>query len=381
VRSKASSDGEVGRSGACDACLRRSWLVARLAGRIELARHERRRLREILALSDDKLLEGVAGDARAAVAAELEELDPGDLRGAFAAAELDAVCRHAAVYPARLLDLSDAPATVWVAGGRDRLAELVGGNLEDGPRAVAVVGTRRASAEGMEVARALGRGLAVAGVTVVSGMALGIDSAAHAGALEGGGRTVAVLAGGADVAYPRSKAALHRDIARDGCVVSEMPPGAAPFRWSFPARNRTIAALAHVTVVVEAAARSGSLITAEFAADLGREVGAVPGPVLSWRADGTNALLRDGATLVRGTRDVLDAAVGVDAMGPDGVRHAPLEPGLASVLAAVAGGADTVARLAVRPDDAERALAALTELELLGRVRRAAGGRYVVVGS
>jgi DNA processing protein len=366
-------------SEACDPCLRRSWLVARLAGRIELARHEQRRLREILALSDDDLLAGVAGDARARVAAQLDGLEPADLRAAADDAGLEAVCRHGASYPARLGDLSDAPATLWIAGGRDRLCGLVGGGLEDGARAVAVVGTRRASPEGLEVARALGRGLAVAGVTVVSGMALGVDSAAHAGAIEGGGRTVAVLAGGADLPYPRTKAALHREITTLGCVVSEMPPGARPFRWCFPARNRTIAALSHMTVVVEAASRSGSLITAEMAADLGREVGAVPGAVLSWRAQGANALLRDGATLVRGVRDVLDAVVGVGVQR-DQLPPAPgLEPRLRAMLEAVSGGADTVAALARAPDEAERALAQLTELELLGLVRRAPAGRYIAV--
>ena len=177
---------------------------------------------------------------------------------------------------------------------------------------MAVVGTRRASADGLEVARALGRGLAAAGVTVVSGMALGVDSAAHAGALESSGRTVAVLAGGADVPYPPSKARLHGLIAERGCVVGELPPGFVAMRWCFPARNRIIAALAHMTIVVEAARRSGSLITAEIAIDIGREVGAVPGPVTAWRSAGTNALLRDGATVIRDAADALDVAVGVD---------------------------------------------------------------------
>jgi DNA processing protein len=366
-------------SEACDSCLRRSWLVARLAGRIELARHERRPLREILALSNDRLLDGVGGDARARIAVELEELDTAELRLAADVAGLAVVCQHGAGYPARLLDLADAPAALWIAGGCDRLSTLVGGDLEDGPRSVAVVGTRRASAEGLEVARALARGLAVAGVTVVSGMALGIDSGAHAGALEGDGRTVAVLAGGADVPYPRTKAMLYAEIIGVGCVVSEMPPGMRPFAWCFPARNRTIAALSHMTVVVEAASRSGSLITAELAADLGREVGAVPGAVLSWRAQGANALLRDGATLVRGVRDVLDAVVGVVAEREEMARDLALEPRLRDTLEAVSGGADTVAALAHTPGEAERALATLTELELLGLVRRAPAGRYVAV--
>ena len=131
--------------------------------------------------------------------------------------------------------------------------------------AVAIVGARRAGVDGLQVARGLGRGLAAAGVTVISGMALGIDSAAHAGALEVGGPTIAVLAGGADVAYPASKRALHRELVRGQAAISEMPPGFRPFRWCFPARNRTIAGLAPMTIVVEATERSGSLITAELA--------------------------------------------------------------------------------------------------------------------
>jgi DNA processing protein len=367
--------------GPCDACLRRTWLVARLAGAIEVARHERRRLRELLALSDQRLLEALAGDHAEAVAEEAAALDLDVLREAAARAELEAVCRHDERYPARLSDLVDAPAALFVAGdgGVERLVALAGGTVDDGPPAIAVVGTRRASADGHEVARALGRGVAAAGVTVVSGMALGVDSAAHAGALDAGGPTVAVLAGGADVPYPAGKRSLYRRILRSGCVVSELPPGFTPFKWCFPARNRIIAALSASTVVVEAAARSGSLITAEIAADLGREVCAVPGPVTAWRSQGANALLRDGATLVRDARDVLDGILGVEVAAPASDPAAGLEPRLASILRAVADGRDTLAALAGTPDQAQPTLAALTELELLGRLRRVAGGRYVVI--
>jgi DNA processing protein len=338
---------------ACATCLRRAWLVARLAGAIEIARHEKRRLREILALADEKLIAGLGGEGASAIAADLENLDVDALREAVSEAGLDAACRHDAAYPARLRDLGDAPAVLFV-----------------------VVGTRRASVDGLEVARGLGRGLAAAGVTVVSGMALGVDSAAHTGGLESGGRTVAVLAGGADVPYPPSKARLHRLIADHGCVVSEMPPGFVAMRWCFPARNRIIAALGHMTIVVEAARRSGSLITAEIAADLGREIGAVPGPVTAWRSAGTNALLHDGATLIRDTRDALDAAVGIDRYDePEPIA----EPRLRELLVAVADGRDTLAALTGAAADVAPTLAALTELELLGHLRRAPGGRYVVV--
>jgi len=361
---------------ACAPCLTRTWLIARLAGAIEIARHEKRRLREILALSEEKLIAGLGGARAGAIADELERLDVDGLHEAVAQAGLEAACRHDPAYPARLRDLDDAPAVLFVAGGAQRLTDLVGGNLEQGPRAVAVVGTRRASVDGLEVARGLGRGLAAAGVTVVSGMALGVDSASHTGGLESSGRTVAVLAGGADVPYPPSKAGLHRLIAEHGCVVSELPPGFVAMRWCFPARNRIIAALGHMTIVVEAARRSGSLITAEIATDLGREVGAVPGPVMAWRSAGTNALLRDGATLIRNARDALDAAVGVDR---DDVPIVAVEPRLRDLLGAVADGRDTLAALTRAPADVAATLAALTELELLGRLRRAPGGRYVVI--
>jgi DNA processing protein len=364
----------------CAECLGRTWLIARLAGSIEIARHQRRRLREILALTDEALLSAVGGERAPQLVAELEELDGGALRQAVADAGLEATCRHDEDYPTRLRQLDDLPAALFVAGGVERLRALAGGDLENGPRAVAVVGTRRASPDGLEVARVLGRGLAAAGVTVVSGMALGIDSAAHAGALEAGGPTIAVLASGADLPYPPSKARLRGEIVEaGGCVVSELPPGFQPLKWCFPARNRIIAGLAHMTIVVEAAVRSGSLITAEIATDLGREVGAVPGPVTAWRAAGTNALLRDGAILIRDARDALDGAVGVQ-----GGDHGPplhLEPRLRELLGEVASGRDTLAALAAAPGEVGPTLAGLTELELLGHLRRSAGGRYVVIPS
>ena len=365
---------------ACDACLRRTWLIARLAGAIEIARHEKRALRELLALSEERLIRALGPGAGGDVAAEIEHADPAEILAAADAAGLAAVCRHDPAYPRRLCDLRDAPAVLFAAAAGDpvdRLVRLAGGRDRDDPPTVAIVGARRASADGNEIARALARGIAAAGVGVVSGMALGIDSAAHAGTLDRGAPTIAVLAGGADVPYPSSKRALYRRIVDDGLVISEMPPGFTPFRWCFPARNRTIAALGRMTVVVEAAERSGSLITAEVAADLGRDVGAVPGPVTSWRARGTNALLHDGALVVRDAADVLDAVVGLDRAAPD--PAAGLEPRLASLLRAVAGGRDTLAALAGAPDQAQSTHAALTELELLGHLRRVPGGRYVVV--
>ena len=184
---------------------------------------------------------------------------------------------------------------------------------------MAVVGSRRPSPYGLEMARSLGRGLAAAGIVVVSGLALGIDAAAHRGCLEVAGVPVAVLAGGPDLPYPRSHRRLYAEVVATGLVLSEMPPGQRAFRWSFPARNRLMAGIAGMTVVVEAAEPSGSLITAEFAQDLGRVVGAVPGRVTARMAAGSNALLRDGAAVVRSPEDVLDDLLGAGAAS----RRAP----------------------------------------------------------
>jgi DNA processing protein len=375
---------------ACPACLRRTRLLALVAGGLEVAHKRRRPIRDVLALDDEALLAAASGGAGATALRErLAGFDPFDLLIAAADAELEVLCRHTADYPEGLAGDRAAPHALFVRGGeeaRARLSKLLGADRgADEPEPVAaIVGTRRASAEGLEIAKALGRGLASAGVTVVSGLALGIDSAAHAGAVEAGGATIAVLAGGADVPYPASKSKLYASIlASGGAVVSEMPPGFRPFRWNFPARNRIIAGLAPVTIVVEAAERSGSLITAELALELGRDVGAVPGPVLSWRSRGTNALLRDGATVVRDAVDALDLTVGVTAAEEARRRAATermpspmtLPPELASLLAAVEDGQDTLAALTPDPAGASIVRAGLMELELMGLIRRTPGGR------
>ncbi|HEX8159523.1 MAG TPA: DNA-processing protein DprA [Solirubrobacteraceae bacterium] len=361
---------------ACDDCLRRTALVARLAPHVEHARRDRVHLCELLALPDEHLLAALAGDRRGAIERAQEAFDPQAARTQLDEARQQAVCRHHALYPSRLLDAADAPAVLHVAGDPERLAALA----RDDAVAVAIVGARRAAHDGLEVARGLGRGLAAAGVTVVSGMALGIDSAAHAGALEVGGPTIAVLAGGADVPYPSSKRALHRAILKMQAAISEMPPGFAPFRWCFPARNRTIAGLASLTIVVEATERSGSLITAELAQELGRAVGAVPGPVTASRHAGSNALLRDGGLVIRHAQDALDEALGIGvATVLSGRRASELSQPLRALLERVENGTDTVSALAATPAEAQQALAGLGELELLGFLRRGPGGRYVRV--
>jgi DNA processing protein len=365
---------------ACADCLRRTDLIAALSGRIEVEWRLRRGRPQLLALPDDRLL-AWAGDP--AAARRYERFSTDAVLDRLTAAGLGAVCRCSAAYPDGLRELADPPAVLHLAGDPSALDE----------GAVALVGARRASAYGLEVARALGRGLAAAGVPVVSGMAMGVDSAAHAGALEGGGRTLAVLATGADRPYPARSRGLHARIAATGCVVSELPPGAEPRRWAFPARNRVIAALAAVTVVVEGGERSGSLITADFAAELGRAVGAVPGAVTARLAAGPHLLLKAGAELIRGTEDVLDLLHGAGADRPGLVvvgagdedrpvtdpSPAPwdLEPRLLRLLDAVEDGRGSLAELVTDPADAFAVARDLGELEVRGLVRRVFGGRYV----
>lgn len=359
---------------ACEACLRRAHLIAALAPRIAgMLGRASQPGRALLALDDGDLVAALApGEDAAAV---LAGFDPDRARGAAAAAGAHAVCRHAGAYPSGLTQLVDAPAILFFLGDQRRLAKL------GAEPAVALVGSRRPSPYGLEMARTLGRGLAAAGVTVVSGLALGIDAAAHRGCVEGGGFPVAVLAGGPDIPYPRSHRRLYRQVVERGLVLSEMPPGQRAFRWSFPARNRLMAGLAGMTVVVEAAQPSGSLITSEFAQDLGRIVGAVPGRATARMAAGSNALLREGAAVIRGTEDVLDdllgAGSGAAARADAGRRHREaLAPELARVLDAVEAGEETGGIAAAAGLTARATRAALARLEADGLVVRGPLGRY-----
>ena len=292
------------------------------------------------------------------------------------APEVWAICRHEPKYPRQLLDLDevdeleDAPPVLFGCGQADALASAE-------PRATAtIVGSRRATPYGVTVAADLGRDLASAGLIVVSGLAYGVDAAAHRGALEAGGTTIAVLAGGPDVVYPRRAAATYRRILEQGAAISERPPGTVPERWSFPTRNRIMAALAEVTVVVEAAQPSGSTVTAGHATKLGRTVGAVPGPITSRVSAGTNRLLGDGAHLVAGAEDVLDLLYGVGAWGSRRVGP-PLDAELEPVLAAVEAGAGSPDAVAAAIGLGGREVAiALTRLELLGYLRSGPTGLY-----
>lgn len=279
-------------------------------------------------------------------------------------------------YPSSLRDLEDAPAALYTLG------ELA---LTQ-PPAVALVGSRQATSYGRQVARDFARRLASRGICVVSGLAAGIDAEAHAAALAAGGPTIAVQGTGVDVAYPRSNAALHAQIARDGLIVSELPPGRPAHPGAFPRRNRIIAALADVVVVVEAGVRSGALITAQLGGTLGRSVAAVPGPIDSESSRGANQLLRDGAQTLASFDDVLGllaltrrgrgADTRADDVAPPGstpaIRPCDYPPDSAEgrLLAVLANGPrgtdDLVRACGISPRDVATAL---STLELQGEVR------------
>jgi DNA processing protein len=357
----------------CDACLQRAFLIAHLAPRIAgLLGSGDRRARGLLALAEDDLISAAAGRQAERALSFLERLDVQLERERLAEGGFLVTCVHSPRYPPLLHDLADPPAVLFGLGRPDGLALIAEEPV------VALVGTRRASPYGTEVAYALGRGLGASGVPVVSGLALGIDGTAHRGCLDGGGVPIAVVASGPDVVYPRRHRSLHERVQEAGLVLSELPPGSEPYRWSFPARNRIMAGLARMTLVVEAADPSGSLITAEFAKDLGRCVAAVPGRITSTVARGTNNLLKDGATPISGTEDVLDELFGVGMRSEPAAREehpARVAPELQAVLDA-AEGHDSIQAiaLATRLPVAE-VRAALGRLEVEGHlVRRDLGG-------
>lgn len=288
-------------------------------------------------------------------------------------------------YPPLLRHIDQAPPLICLKGTTDLFARP----------AVAVVGTRTASALGRKFARELAGALGEAGLLVVSGLARGIDTVAHEASLETG--TAAVLAGGIDVIYPPENERLHGEIAERGILVTEMTPGTVPRAENFPRRNRLISGLSLGVVVVEAALRSGSLITARLAAEQGREVFAVPGSPLDPRCGGTNKLLREGATLVTGAGDVLDVILDLDrrsrrdlagfveagavdpddepefapefAPGPD----ADLRERIMALLGSASVEVDDLIRESQAP--AQAVLTVLLELELAGRLERFASQR------
>jgi DNA processing protein len=255
------------------------------------------------------------------IGAKLAESLAQAMRSADLDAEVELIARHevrlvplgGAEYPSSLAGIYDPPPLLYLRGtleARDASA-------------VAVVGSRHCTSYGRRVAESLGEGLARAGCTVVSGLARGIDAAAHRGALKAGGRTLAVLAGGLSRIYPPEHTDLAREVQAVGALISESAMTMEPMAGMFPARNRIISGVSRGAVIVEAAARSGALITASHAAEQGRAVFAVPGPVDSAASAGTNHLIRQGAILVRGVEDILEELDGVKAPPPPVRATAP----------------------------------------------------------
>lgn len=276
-------------------------------------------------------------------------------------------------YPALLREIHDPPVILY-ARGRD---------LPAGGRFISVVGSRSATRYGIRVAERIGRELGRSGIGVVSGLALGVDSAAHRGCLAGRGFTVAVLGTGIDVAYPRSNRPLFREIEKHGLILSEFPLGTAPEPWNFPVRNRIISGISRGVVVVEAARKSGSLITASQALEQGREVFAVPGSIDSAKSGGTHFLIKQGAKLVEGVKDILEE------LHPSEGPYEGMEVSEDGTLAGLDEDERRIFQIVgpypqqmdeiVRASgmEAGRVAGLLLRLELKGRVTQLAGNRFV----
>jgi DNA processing protein len=277
-----------------------------------------------------------------------------------------------AEFPSSLVTIADCPRAIWYRGDLAAFRQPM----------VAIVGSRSATSVSLEIAARLAESLAALGITVVSGLARGVDSAAHKGALRAGGRTIAVLGSGLDWIYPREHEPLASEIDRDGLLVTEYPPELPPAPFHFPLRNRIISGLSRAVVVIEASEKSGSLITASCALEQGRDVMAVPGNALSGRNRGGHALIRDGAKIVE-TADDIVSELGLFPATPRPAREgsSPAGSGISGdpVLRAMDEGQpyDVDALAAASGLDSARLLPRLLDLELQGSIRRAPGGRFI----
>ncbi len=302
----------------------------------------------------------------------------------------EAFCLWDEYYPGFLRHIPQAPPVVFYKGTLEGVYR----------RGVAIVGTRKPTAPGTALARSLGRELAERGIPVVSGLARGIDSAAHRGSIEGGGGGIAVIGTGLDIPYPQENAGLLLDIAANGCAITEQWLGSSVKAFVFPLRNRIISALSHAVVVVEAGGRSGALITAKWALEQGRDVGAVPGFPGDFRSVGTNRLLKQGAFVVESAADIIAAVPAVLPPGPDGQRYV-LEDENSAGDEKTAGKnynflldrsneerlLHSINKTPVDPDelarhvklDAGTVQRLLLHLEMAGRIERDSLGRYTVI--
>jgi DNA processing protein len=364
----------AGGPGACPACLRRSWLLGQLSAALDYRCRDPSRFLDVFSLEQDELLAALGGRRRAELAGRLRELQASDLA---VPDHVDALCRHDPRYPASLAGRS-APHMLFVSGGSARLRMLARAPT------VAFLGSARASDYGLETARGLARALAASGVTIAGSLAEGVPAAAQEGAREARGETVAVLAHGLGACpSARRRRGLWEHLQRHGCVLSELPCGASGRRFGALAAERTVAQLATVVVVVEAKAGSRELAGATIARDHGRAIAAVPGRISSALASGPHALLRQGATLVRGPEDVLELLYPEQADRAAAARTLAVDGGVAltrsqrALLQAVAAGSDGPERLCDGNANPGEVLLALSELELMGLLVRGRGGRYL----
>ena len=317
---------------------------------------------------------GTGEEGPEGLARRRSEIDPVKEAARLQYAGVNFICYDETGYPENLQQIFDPPPVIFIKGA-----------IKDSDKlAVSIVGSRKPSQYGLLVAEKLAKDLAVLGVTVVSGMARGIDTAGHKGALAGGGRTLAVLGCGLDVVYPRENKSLMDRITENGVVISEYPLGTPPESWHFPARNRIISGLSLGTVVVEAAEKSGALITADFALEQGRDVMAVPGNVVSLLSRGPHRLIRQGARLVEGAGDIIDE-MGLERLFPvpeentgGKARMSAEEEALYNLLSLEPVTLDElIDRTGMAPP---KAMAALMYLEIKGLARQMPGKLYVRAG-
>ena len=324
------------------------------------------------ATSADLVQAGFDRDLAAQAAREMQGIDPDVEMEKVEDAGARIITFASDLFPPLLREIPSQPAILFVRG------ELEG---PDFSRTVGIVGTRCISAYGRQVTQMLAYELAAAGLTVVSGLALGADSVAHRAALEAGGRTIAVLGNGIDTVYPAKHVRLAQDIAQSGAVLTEYPPGTAPAAEHFPQRNRIISGLSMAIIVTEAPARSGAFLTASFANHQGRDVLAVPGDVFSVLSAGCNALIRDGAVMVRNSEDVLEA-INLAARAiqlPFEMEPAPALAGdelaVATLLSPKPLHRDEITRNSQLT--AQKVAALLTIMEMKGLAKDVGGGHYV----
>jgi DNA processing protein len=360
-----------GHPGACEQCLRRSWLLGALSGPLDYQCRDHARFMDVLALAEEDLLAALAGRRRVELEDRLRHLDAHELD---CGPDVEAVCQHDPRYPATLRGDS-APHMLFVEGGSARLQRLAAAPT------VAILGSGAPSDYGLEMSRSLARRLAAAGVTVVSRLADGITGAAQSGVRDARGASVTVLDGGVDRSPPVRLAAVFAHVREVGCVVAELPRGCSGRRFGAIAAERVVAELAAVVLMVEGRASAADLAAATTARSHGRIVAAVPGRATSALAAGPLSLLREGAVLVRGPEDVLElldadtACARTDAV--EDARPRSLSPRLATLLERVGSGCDTAELLCRDGPDAAEVLLGLSELELMGLLSRGHGGRYV----